>query len=482
MRFPFVLMALLLIVSLALPAAADDPAPTGQQFRDVPARFFVNYPAAERFCPPIRTAFADAASTILNVRGRREVVHPNGAYGLPLMEVRGQSRFHTGADIGWFRDGEPVYAIADGVVRSSHAGIRAAAAEDGRRLPGGPIDYGNLIIIEHRTPDGEHFCSLYGHLGDDRLVARGDLVTGGQQIGTIGRNAAIVNGGYEPHLHFAIREGAWYEPDDRFMQLQVQGEPTAVRIVELGEQRTRVSLTPDPGIDFTMTVQGERIEMSGEGGVYTLPSDLLYHTAPAGKSFPGYASSLEGWTDPIAFLRRQGAGSNPPSAMHVTSCRDDSFQREYVIGQSAPSWSVAEWHRPVDNPDLDTSDFAGKVVALFCFDPDCRASRTHGLPALLHLASHYNGDPDVSVVALLTPTGRRHPPRREQRELLSQFPPQVSFGYCGRPRTLPALLDDYQICGTPWAVLIDRGGTVQFSNYTVRAEELVRRIDELKAQ
>jgi hypothetical protein len=42
------------------------------------------------------------------------------------------------------------------------------------------------------------------------------------------------------------------------------------------------------------------------------------------------------------------------------------------------------------------------------------------------------------------------------------------------------MIESCQICGTPWVVLIDREGNVQFSNYVVRAEEIMRRAAELK--
>lgn len=481
-RFAIGPTGVLLLLLLAAPAAADDPAPSESPTHEVPAKFFVNYPAAEKFCPPIRTAFAEMESTLRFVRNKMVHVDPNGGYGMAY-EMRGATRIHTGADIGWFKEGEPVFAVADGVVRVSQPGVRAMAAEQGRRLPGGPLDYGNLVVIEHRLPEGDGFFSLYGHLGDDRLVATGDLVTVGQQIGTIGRKAAIVNGGYEAHLHFGIREGTLFEPGDQIMELTINGQHTPMQIVALGEDRTRVALTPDPGLgDFTLTTRGQGLEVvQEEDGTYSVPSRMLYTTAPRGTSFAGYASSLEGWTDPIAFLRGKGANVHPPQAMFVTPCRDADFERRYILGDPAPSWSVAEWHRPANSQALDASDFAGKVVALFCFDIDCRASQTHGLPGLTHVAAHYNGDTEVAVVGLLTPTGRRRASRTEVRRLLQQLPPQVSLGSCARPRETPAILDDYQICGTPWIILIDKGGVVQFSNYTVRAEEIIRRVDELKS-
>jgi murein DD-endopeptidase MepM/ murein hydrolase activator NlpD len=81
--------------------------------------------------------------------------------------------------------GEPVYAIANGVI--------SYAADAG---PG----WGNVIIITQRLPDGAHVQSLYGHL--DEMIRTEGEVRFREKIGTIGN----ANGRYYCHLHFEIRE------------------------------------------------------------------------------------------------------------------------------------------------------------------------------------------------------------------------------------------------------------------------------------
>ncbi len=206
----------LLLAAVAFAATPAFAAPAEEAAAETktsyPPRYRVHCPAAEQFCPPIRTAFQDAAETVRIFNGRRVNQHPNGGYGMALMEVAGVPLYHTGADLGWFRTGEPVFAVADGIVRVSQPGMRQMAAKQGVKLPvKGPMEYGNMIVIEHHDPGGARFSSLYAHLGDDRRVKVGDLVTAGQQIGTIGRKAPIVNGGYEPHLHFGILDGGYWD-------------------------------------------------------------------------------------------------------------------------------------------------------------------------------------------------------------------------------------------------------------------------------
>jgi murein DD-endopeptidase MepM/ murein hydrolase activator NlpD len=95
--------------------------------------------------------------------------------------------------------GDPVFAASIGKV--SYAGWYA----DG---------WGNVVIIQHRLPDGRRVATLYAHL-QKILVRKGEEVGRRQQIGTIGD----ANGRYLAHLHFELRTdpslgvGHGYDPD-----------------------------------------------------------------------------------------------------------------------------------------------------------------------------------------------------------------------------------------------------------------------------
>jgi len=86
--------------------------------------------------------------------------------------------------------GDPVYAIADGVVTFS-ANVRGA--------------WGNVVLTRHayRDPSSgkvKYVDTLNGHL-DRIMVKLGQTVKRGQQIGTIGTNSGM----YPAHLHFEMR-------------------------------------------------------------------------------------------------------------------------------------------------------------------------------------------------------------------------------------------------------------------------------------
>ena len=86
--------------------------------------------------------------------------------------------------------GDPVYAIADGVVTFAHD-VRTG--------------WGKLVLTRHAYRDKEggevkYVDTLNAHL-NTMLVKVGQMVKRGQQIGTIGTNYGM----YPAHLHFEMR-------------------------------------------------------------------------------------------------------------------------------------------------------------------------------------------------------------------------------------------------------------------------------------
>jgi murein DD-endopeptidase MepM/ murein hydrolase activator NlpD len=86
--------------------------------------------------------------------------------------------------------GDPVYAIADGIVTFAYNVL---------------VGWGNVVITRHAYRDPasglvKTIDALNGHL-DKIMVQTGQTVKRGQQIGTIGNNFGM----YPAHLHFEIR-------------------------------------------------------------------------------------------------------------------------------------------------------------------------------------------------------------------------------------------------------------------------------------
>lgn len=104
-------------------------------------------------------------------------------------------RYHAAQDC-YGKGGDPVYAIANGVVSYS----------DGEG--GDWRGYGYLITIDHQLPDGALYYSLYGHLSTRRWKKQmGEPVYKGQLIAYLGDDDEDGSPAWGPHLHFGIRSG-----------------------------------------------------------------------------------------------------------------------------------------------------------------------------------------------------------------------------------------------------------------------------------
>lgn len=66
------------------------------------------------------------------------------------------------------------------------------------------LDYGGVVILQHTTPDGADFYTLYGHLNPDicKRLQVGQLIAKGEVFARLGD--VTQSGGWAPHVHFQL--------------------------------------------------------------------------------------------------------------------------------------------------------------------------------------------------------------------------------------------------------------------------------------
>jgi murein DD-endopeptidase MepM/ murein hydrolase activator NlpD len=278
--------------------------PCGLQFSvaaGIPNTYILKYPTANQFVPPIEGFFDEVASTIGRV-GRRTFRHqPNGGYGLAIRErADAKNLLHLGADVGWYRVGDPVVAVADGVVRVVQQPLAIVGDKRPPRTAAG-MAWGGLVAIEHHLPDNGFVTTVYGHLDPKILVSIGDVVKIGQPIGAIG--SARANGGYTPHLHFGVRSGRMAEKGRELLTFAVDGRPATLMIRDLAEDVVVLAGAEELPDRARLNVQGKSFDLRRRDGTVVVGADILWYIQPPEFAIVGYGLSTEGWRDPVEFLR-----------------------------------------------------------------------------------------------------------------------------------------------------------------------------------
>ena len=104
-------------------------------------------------------------------------------------------KMHNGVDISNGTYGAAIYAMADGKVYQYYNSCKHNYGKSPRKTCCGN-GYGRYVMIDH----GGGYVTLYAHM-TDVLVSEGQVVTRGEQIGTVGSTGHSTG----PHLHFEIR-------------------------------------------------------------------------------------------------------------------------------------------------------------------------------------------------------------------------------------------------------------------------------------
>ncbi len=164
---------------VTVPAAPDAPRESAEPARPAPN-------------PQIAAAPVPPPSVLPEAKPEHEAVLPPRSGRTFSWPVRGRilSTFGPKAD-GLHNDGINIAARAGAPVIAAENGVVVYA---GNELRG----FGNLLLVRHA--DG--WITAYAHL-DKSLVRKGQKVTRGQAIGTVGTSGGVS----QPQLHFEIRRG-----------------------------------------------------------------------------------------------------------------------------------------------------------------------------------------------------------------------------------------------------------------------------------
>ncbi|MET7703905.1 peptidoglycan DD-metalloendopeptidase family protein [Streptomyces sp. NPDC005485] len=127
----------------------------------------------------------DGQQMAMPIPGNPPVTSPYGMRMHPILHVY---KLHTGIDFG-AAAGTPFKAARDGTVT----------------FAGWSTGYGNRVIIDHGTINGDHIETTYNHMSA-LSVSVGQKVKVGQQVGAVGSTGYSTG----PHAHFEVMQNSKY--------------------------------------------------------------------------------------------------------------------------------------------------------------------------------------------------------------------------------------------------------------------------------
>ncbi len=114
-----------------------------------------------------------------------------------------------------------------------------------------PLDYGGVVVLEHQTPQGQLFYTLYGHLAKSSALALtpGAQLKAGETFALLGERHE--NGGWPPHLHLQLALHTFGKGCD------IDG------VADPDLREVKLQWCPDPSVLLGLehyTVEGRRVQ------------------------------------------------------------------------------------------------------------------------------------------------------------------------------------------------------------------------------
>lgn len=152
-----------------------------------------------------------------------------------------------------------------------------------------------------------------------------------------------------------------------------------------------------------------------------------------------------------------------------------------IEGQEAPPLGVSDWIQLPEGKDrLGIPDFEGKVLVMLLFQSTCEASMKREFPVLQKLVKEFEGNEDVAFLAIQTPFENFASNNELQlKPTAEEFDLSIPFGHLAKTPNLYSINVAYKTGGTPWWVIIDKEGIVEFNGFTINPEIAIENIGKM---
>ena len=167
----------------------------------------------------------------------------------------------------------------------------------------------------------------------------------------------------------------------------------------------------------------------------------------------------------------------------AVSAAPASARSRGLVGTKAPAVWAQSWRNlPPGERSFDVPGQRGKVIVLFFFQSWCPGCHRRGFPALAAAVKHYAGAPDVAFAAIQTVfEGALVNTAPKAWSSVAEYGLSVAVGHDPGPDGARSLtMTRYRSGGTPWFVVIDRGGVVRFDGFHLPGPKLIEHVRRLR--
>lgn len=154
-----------------------------------------------------------------------------------------------------------------------------------------------------------------------------------------------------------------------------------------------------------------------------------------------------------------------------------------IAGEKAPLLYVSTWHQlPEGKERIEITDFTDKIVVMLFFQHWCKASQERELPVLKNLVSKYEGNEGIVFLAIQTAfEGFLDNTPDKLAVTAEKFGLKIPFGHTIKAPEFPGISGTYKPGGTPWWVIVDRKGIVEYNGFILNEEEAIKNLDKMLA-
>lgn len=158
-------------------------------------------------------------------------------------------------------------------------------------------------------------------------------------------------------------------------------------------------------------------------------------------------------------------------------------QQKGIEGEIAPPLNVPDWYQaPAGKDRVELSDYKGKIVVMLFFQHWCKASQERELPVLQKLVKHYKGNDGIVFLAIQTVfEGYMDNTIDKLPVTAKKFELDIPIGFIAKVPAFPGISASYKPGGTPWWVIVDRQGRVEYNGFILNEEEAIKGFDKMLA-